>query len=72
MAAVKLFVCFCSVRGFKEEESREKLNSVLFCLINSKSVLFNLLCAFDLSFFFRMPAVNSVSDLFVCLSVVTV
>ena len=31
-AAARLFVCFCIVRGFEEEDSQENVHSVLFCL----------------------------------------
>ena len=37
-AAAKLFICFCSVHGFEEEDSLENLHSVLFCLIEKRSV----------------------------------
>ena len=38
MAAAKVFVCFCIVRGFEEEDSLENLHSVLFRLIKKRSV----------------------------------
>ena len=37
-AAAKLFVCFCIVRGSEEEDFRENLHSVFFCLIKKRSV----------------------------------
>ena len=59
-AASELFVCFCIVHGFEEEDPLENLHSVLFCLteIIMKSVLFNLLCVFD--FFIECCAGNVV------------
>ena len=49
-------VRFCNVWP-EEEDSLEILQSALFRLIKKLSV--KLLCALDLSFFFRTPAVNS-------------
>ena len=38
LAAAKLFVSFCIVRGFEDEDSLENLHSVLFCLIKKRSL----------------------------------
>ena len=52
-------ICIFFVPGFGEDPLK-KLHSVLFCLIKKRSV--QPFVCFLLSFFFRTPAVNSVSN----------
>ena len=54
-----MFVYLCVVCRFEKEGF---LKNCTICLVKLKSVLFNLLCGFDL--FFSMLAINSVSDFF--------
>ena len=42
----KLIVYFCVVRSFEKEDFLENLR-ILSCLIQVKSIIFNLLCVFD-------------------------
>ena len=67
LASTKWFVSFfvfkiCIVCGF-EEGSIENLR-ILSCFVSLKSVLFNTFRVFLFFVFFRMPAVNSVSEFF--------
>ena len=52
-----LVVYFCVVLCFDKDDFLEN-SRILSCLAQLKSVLLNLLCAFDLLFFFRTLAVN--------------